>query len=244
VVCAEKGVGFIAGQRLRRLVREYGLVKVASRLLANGLVGHRHAREECQELDRLLDGEQLRDWWRGSGIEPVLVPDLNHPEARSRIAALEPDIMVRVSGGILHRGTFSLARLATLNIHHGIAPRIRGMWSIPWGIIEGRDDWIGATVHVIDDGIDTGRVLWRGQPQLTPGDTGTTLFFRAHLQAVEALVRLTRVYAEGATPAPWPAEGSELSVYRSALGLGAWLRYLYLRRGKHAPVLLERAFKC
>jgi methionyl-tRNA formyltransferase len=137
--------------------------------------------------------------------------------------------MVRVSGGVLKREIFSLARIVTLNIHHGLAPRIRGMWSIPWGIVEGRHDWIGATVHEIDEGIDTGRILWRGAPQLAPGDTGTTLLFRVHLEAVDALVTAIRHYATGATPPSWPLGNNEQSVYRSASGIWAWMRYLYLR---------------
>jgi folate-dependent phosphoribosylglycinamide formyltransferase PurN len=58
------------------------------------------------------------------------------------------------------------------------------------GIIEDRREWISATIHVVDEGIDTGTILWRGAPQLAPGDTAVMTCFRAHLEAVEALVRI------------------------------------------------------
>lgn len=244
VVRAQKATSVPQRKRLRRLLREHGMLGVASRLFGTKLIGDREDRKRSEQLDQLLDGEHLREWWSGSGIVPVDVPHLNHGDARSTIAALQPDIMVRVSGGILKRETFALARLATLNIHHGCAPQIRGMWSIPWGIVEGRCDWIGATVHVIDDGIDTGRILWRGGPQLAPGDTGDKLFFRAHLEAVAALVRVINSYAEGAVPSAWPSDDVGPSVYRSAPGLWAWWQYLRLSRGKRARVILERALKC
>jgi hypothetical protein len=244
VVQAESGSGVSARKRLRRLTREHGVVAVASRVLGAKLIGNVHERRELRHLDRLFDGEHLREWWDGCGIEPIVVPHLNHEKAHAALAALQPDIVVRVSGGLLKRPTFGQARVAALNIHHGVAPRIRGMWSIPWGIVEGRPDWIGATLHVIDDGIDTGRVLWRGSPQIAPGDTATTLFFRAHLEAVDALVSVVRIMAQGGAPS-WRAPlEREPSVYRSAPGLGDWMRFLALREGKRARVTLEGALKC
>src|SRR5262245_59575119 len=242
-VRALKGTGLATSKRLKSLARQHGAAGLLSRLAGSKLIGPWQEHKESQQLELLLDGARLREWWSESGIAPIDVPHLNHADARSAIAELRPDIMVRVSGGVLKRGTFSLARIVTLNIHHGIAPRIRGMWSIPWGIIEGRGDWIGATVHEIDDGIDTGRVLWRGAPQLSPGDTGTTLFFRAHLEAVEQLIRVILEYAAGRTPAHWPCEDHGRSEYRSAAGVRDWLRYLYLGAGKRASVLYEKAWK-
>lgn len=244
VVSAENGSSISARKRLRRLIREYGVIRVVSRVLAGKLIGKREERRELEELERLFDGEHLRDWWAHCGIEPITVPHLNHEKAGSVIAAMQPDIIVRVSGGILKRETFGLARRAALNIHHGVAPRIRGMWSIPWGIVEGRTDWIGATVHLIDDGIDTGCVLWRGSPQIAAGDTATRLFFRAHLEAVEALVRVIQTYTHAEIPSALQSQGSEESVYRSAPGLAAWIKFLYLSRGKRSAAILEGALKC
>ena len=245
VISAQYGSGLSARKRLRGLVRQHGVAAVASRLAANQLFGRQHERREALQLERLFDGRHLREWWRASGIRPVTVPHLNHKEAHAALAALQPDVLVRVSGGVLKRPTFGQARLAALNIHHGVAPRIRGMWSIPWGIVEGRPDWIGATVHEIDDGIDTGRVFWRGSPQIAPGDTATTLYFRVHLEAVAALVSVIRTCARGETPPVWRTDDEPgSSVYRSAAGLGAWIRFLRLGEGRQSAAILERAIKC
>ncbi len=243
VVRALKGTGLGAVKRLKSMARQHGVLGLVSRLAASRFIAPREERKKSRQLDLLLDGDHLREWWRASGINPIDVPHLNHADARSVIAKLRPDVMVRVSGGILYRRTFSLARITTLNIHHGVAPRIRGMWSISWGIIEGRDDWIGATLHEIDDGIDTGRVLWRGSPQLAPGDTGITLLFRIHLEAIEALIRVIRQYQKGEPPTSWPCDDQGQSDYRSAPDMWAWLRYIYLGRGKRAPIIFERAWK-
>src|SRR6202011_2340827 len=124
---------------------------------------------------------------------------------------IQPDIIVRVSGGLLRRHIFSQARLATLNIHHGQAPLIRGLSIIAWGILENRREWIGTTIHVIDEGVDTGTVLWRGAPQLAPGDSAASLYYRAHLEGVAALARLIEEYARSEATPLWALSRREAS---------------------------------
>ena len=243
VVQAESGSGLSGRQRLRRLMRQHGFWATASRVLAGRSLGAAHQRRMLRELASLFDEEQLQEWWRRSGIPVMPVPFLNHPATCEALTAVKAEIVVRVSGGVLKQGTYGCARIAALNIHHGMAPFIRGMWSIPWGVLEGHADWVGATVHQIDDGIDTGPVFWRGSPQLAPGDTATTVFFRVHLEAVEALIAAIGAFARGERPDPVMTAPDQPSVYRSAPGLGAWMRFLWLGGGRRAPLLLERALK-
>ncbi|MFI5360992.1 MAG: formyltransferase family protein [Elusimicrobiota bacterium] len=230
-------------QRARSLIKRHGALGTVSRFVG-GAVGSRMAAEDGALLEELFDFDELRVWWGASGLVPAKVRALNHAEAQATLAALSPDLIVRVTGGILKPQIVSLARIAALNIHHGQAPLIRGMWSIPWGIVEGRRDWIGATIHVIDDGIDTGPILWRGGPQLAPGDTHVDLFFRAHLEAADALARILKSYARGDAPQAWTPGAGQDSTYRSSAGLGAWIKLLYLDRGRRARVLLERGVEC
>ncbi len=51
------------------------------------------------------------------------------------------------------------------------------------------------SVCIIDEGIDQARILWRGAPQLAPGDASLDIFFRAHLEATRALVQIVKTYA-------------------------------------------------
>lgn len=237
------GSGIPRWKRVRHLLREYGAARTCSRLLG-GIVGTLVSRRNQHILDELFDVEELRQWWKSAGIRVIPVSTLNHEESRRALTQVGPDILVRVSGGFLHPHIFSLAKMAALNIHHGQAPAIRGMWSIPWGIVEGKSDWIGATVHLIDKGIDTGTVLWRGCPQLAPGDTTVDLFFRTHLLAADALAVVVEAYSKGERPTSLVTSANQPSTYRSAPGLWDWLKLLYLGQGSRAPVLLEKALRC
>lgn len=230
--------------RARRRLKTQGLFKTVSCWMGTSLIGRREGKRFNRILDQLFDADSLREWWGQSGVPSFKVPHLNHPRCQKVLESIAPDIILRVSGGILKSHIFNQAKLAALNIHHGRAPLIRGISSIVWGIIEDRRDWIGATIHLIDEGIDTGAILWRGAPQLSAGDTAATLLFRAHVEAVAALPWLLERYARGERPALWPTPAAEASTYRSTPGLGAWLKFLLLRRGRHARFVIERAVQC
>jgi hypothetical protein len=231
-------------KRARNQAKTNGLRRSVSRWIGKGLVGAREHKRNQQILDQLFGVSDLREWWMRSGIVPFKVPHLNHLYSRAALEKIQPDIIVRVSGGLLKRHIFSQAQLATLNIHHGQAPLIRGLSNIAWGILENRREWIGTTIHIIDEGVDTGTVLWRGAPQLAPGDTAASLYYRAHLEGLAALVRILEEYARSEAPPLWELSRRETSNYRSAFDLAAWLKFLFLGRGRRARVLIERAIEC
>jgi hypothetical protein len=227
---------------LRRLISSQGVFSTFSRSLGSLLFrGFEHSWRQ-KEFDLLFDIDYLQSWWERAGIPVEDVPYLNHEHTVKVLSRLQADFIVRVSGGVLREKVFSTARVAALNIHHGVASQIRGMWSIPWAIVEGRPEWIGATVHIIDAGIDTGAVLWCGSPQLAPGDTAIDLFFRAHLEAVEALVSCIQKLSHGFQPVR--EAGVSQAVYRSAPGILTCLKYLAVGRGKHARITIEKAIRC
>ena len=229
-------------KHLRRIIARQGVADAMSRVLGSFLFGRREDVHRMKELGRLFGFGDLTSWWETSGLPIESVPYLNHQDTARVLSRLQADFIIRASGGVLGREVFAAARVAALNIHHGVASRIRGMWSIPWGIIEGRPDWIGATVHIIDGGIDTGPVLWCGSPQLATGDTADDLFFRAHVEAVEALAVCIRQLANGRRPV---REARRCSAdYRSAPGVLAWIKYLVLARGARARITLERSLRC
>jgi hypothetical protein len=72
---------------------------------------------------------------------------------------VKPDIIVQAGAGILKPETFTLAARATINLHHGTAPEIRGIESTFWCMFYGIKDKIGVTCHLVDETLDTGAVV-------------------------------------------------------------------------------------
>jgi hypothetical protein len=170
----------------------------------------------------------------------TVVATVNGADAVTAIRSLNPDILIQAGAGILRPQIFGLSRIASLNLHHGIAPLIRGMNSIYWGLWENRPEWIGSTVHEIDQGIDTGKVLAYAPVQQRQTDEGfPSLFVRATEQGVDRLLEVLSRLESGerwrTPPLPGPsAFRSTISGWKLA-ALALRLRYRRSLCGREAP---------
>jgi hypothetical protein len=68
-----------------------------------------------------------------------------------------------------------------LNIHMGISPYYRGSSCNFWAVYDGNPDLVGATIHLINKGLDSGAMLYHARPKSEPTDP-----FLLGMRAVEA----------------------------------------------------------
>jgi folate-dependent phosphoribosylglycinamide formyltransferase PurN len=153
------------------------------------------------------------------GPEPeksIYVDTVNGTDAVEAISKLKPDVIIQVNAGILRRQVFEIPRVGTLNLHPGIAPLIKGLHSIYWALWEHKREWMGSTLHFIDEGIDTGPVLaYAPVEPRHPGERFPPLFVRATELGVKRLVDALLHIAQGRRWVLDPPEGAR--VYRSTL---------------------------
>lgn len=70
----------------------------------------------------------------------------------------------------------SIPKQGVLNLHPAFLPYNRGWHTPSWAILE--DTPIGATLHFMNDGVDTGDIVHRKQICVSPGDTAHSLYLR------------------------------------------------------------------
>jgi folate-dependent phosphoribosylglycinamide formyltransferase PurN len=83
----------------------------------------------------------------------------NSIRMEATLHSLAPDVILLGGMGVLSTGVLATARLAVLNAHPALLPWVRGTGVVRGSLLRGVP--IGATVHVVDRGIDTGPVLAR-----------------------------------------------------------------------------------
>jgi hypothetical protein len=131
---------------------------VAAEIVTGQLLAAYLTRRDDEEIEELLHRLD-----RPSAVPDLqkvhIVASVNGLEATQTIRNLQPDVIIQAGAGILRPNIFVQGKIGTLNLHHGIAPLIRGVSSIRWALLEERTEWIGSTIHWIDEGIDTGGVL-------------------------------------------------------------------------------------
>ena len=102
---------------------------------------------------------------------PVLQPvSLKDPEFLEALKAWKPDMFVVVAFRMLPKVVWEIPKLGTFNLHAALLPQYRGAAPINWAVING-DKATGVTTFMIDDGMDTGKIMFREQCLIGPDDT-------------------------------------------------------------------------
>ncbi len=102
---------------------------------------------------------------------PVLQPvSLKDPEFLEALKAWKPDLFAVVAFRMLPKVVWEIPRLGTFNLHAALLPQYRGAAPINWAVING-EKTTGVTTFMIDEGMDTGGIMYRYDCRIEPEDT-------------------------------------------------------------------------
>lgn len=140
------------------------------------------------------------------------VARLRDPATLSALAAFEPDVVCvacfsqRIPREILH-----LPRLGCLNVHPSLLPDNRGPDPVFWTFWRG-DASTGVTVHLMDEGLDTGPIVVQERIKVREGISEATLEHQCATVGGALLVRAVRGL-DAASISPIPQNESLASTY-------------------------------
>ncbi len=102
---------------------------------------------------------------------PVLQPvSLKDPEFLEALKAWKADLFVVVAFRMLPKVVWEMPKLGTFNLHAALLPQYRGAAPINWAVING-DKTTGVTTFMIDEGMDTGGIMYRYDCKIGPDET-------------------------------------------------------------------------
>lgn len=106
---------------------------------------------------------------------PVLQPiSLKDPEFLEALKAWKPDLFAVVAFRMLPKVVWEIPKLGTFNLHAALLPQYRGAAPINWAVING-EKTTGVTTFMIDEGMDTGGIMYRYDCKIGPEDTAGDL---------------------------------------------------------------------
>ena len=142
----------------RRRLRKLGAIEVAGQL-AFGVL---------QRALRLASRRRLAAIIASHGLKPkpspncsvIQVGSVNADTCRRELARLKPAVVLVIGTRIIRRETLAAVQAPVINYHAGINPKYRGMCGGYWALANGDAQHFGATVHLVDEGVDTGDILY------------------------------------------------------------------------------------
>ena len=126
-------------------------------------------------------------------ILPVKSGDLNLLSREQLYGALNSTVYI-VFGSSYIKGWLVdfLLQHQAINIHMGLSPYYRGSSCNFWALYDYKPSYVGATIHMLSKGLDSGDMLFHCLPKIIEGDTSFDFTMRSVLVAQQSLVETIR----------------------------------------------------
>ena len=144
---------------------------------------------------------------------PVFQPNtLKNEDEQARLRELAPEVIIVVAyGKLLPKAVLELPEKGCINVHSSLLPKYRGAAPINWAMLNG-DAETGVSIMQMDEGLDTGDVLYCKKIVIDPEETSGELFDRVTAVGAEALCETIPQIAAGTlTAVPQDHENATLA---------------------------------
>ena len=134
---------------------------------------------------------------RRHGIDFFSHPNVNSDEFSKIIAKHDCDLFVSMSfNQIFKMRLINTPLLGSINCHAGKLPFYRGRNVLNWVLINDESEF-GITVHYIDEGIDTGDIIYQESFEINDDDDYSTLLEKAHTECGAILYNSIKMIQSG-----------------------------------------------
>ena len=119
----------------------------------------------------------------------------NDPAVLEQIRRLRPDVVLVFGTGLLKRPLLEAFAGRLLNIHLGLSPYYRGAGTNFWPLVNREPEFCGATIHFLDEGVDTGPIIAHVRPDIRRGDGPHDIGNRTIVAAASTLAEAASAHA-------------------------------------------------
>ncbi|MCD1633679.1 formyl transferase [Martelella mediterranea] len=102
------------------------------------------------------------------------VASVNEPNVPDALTRFMPDVVLVNGTRIIKPNVLGCVEAPFINTHAGITPMYRGVHGGYWAMWNGEPDNFGATIHLVDPGVDTGQPLRQVRIRPSQDDTFAT----------------------------------------------------------------------
>jgi hypothetical protein len=189
-------------------VAELARMKYLERDLPFGLLFPRLDAENARgDAGRLKTPNQLS---RHYDIEIGVAHQIDDPALTSALASFAPDLIVSARFSFLippHLCTRS--RHGTVNVHPGALPHYAGLYPHFFSMFAGESE-LGCSLHVVDEGIDSGPILSEGRVPIRPDRSAFAHNLDSHLLGNALIADLVARLRAGGPIEPVPQRQSKV----------------------------------
>jgi len=197
----------------------------------------------CSSLQRGFDA-RMRALTRENDI-PLFASDwLKTNAAIDDLARMGFDWLININSTIiLPAAVLALARAASINMHPGRLPEYAGLHTHQWALRNGEMNF-AITIHFMEAGLDTGDIILQREFEISPRDTGLSLYYKCMREGVRGLTEVLQMILAGQELPRIPQDLSRYRLFRHRDALESridWSKSAaeierFIRAGNYAPL--------
>ena len=133
----------------------------------------------------------------GCVLRKVAAKQVSDTEELELMQSLNPDAVLVFGSSILQEPMIAAFEGNIINLHLGLSPYYRGSGTNFWPLVNGEPEYVGATIHYLDAGIDTGEMICHVRPDAASGDGPHDLGNKTIQAAVSVLPDVVSAHLAG-----------------------------------------------
>ncbi|MCZ2396342.1 MAG: formyl transferase [Chitinophagales bacterium] len=147
-------------QLIRKRIKRFGLFKVAGQLAFQTVVA-----KWLTITSRKRRVEIIKEYHLDTSPPPqsktLLVNSINDRQVIDYLIKTQPQLAIVNGTRIISRKVLNATGCTFINMHAGITPKYRNVHGAYWALVNNDRENCGVTVHLVDPGIDTGKIIYQ-----------------------------------------------------------------------------------
>jgi hypothetical protein len=165
----------------------------------------------------------------------------NEPSEVAAMRALAPDVVLVFGTEILRHEVIASFGGNLINLHLGLSPYYRGSGTNFWPLVNREPEYVGATIHYLDAGIDSGPIIAHVRPEMRAADGPHDVGNRTIVSAAATLTQIALAHADQPLAARTQASGGRVYLRRHFTADAVRQCYRNFNEGMIADYLAHRA---
>ena len=162
-------------------------------------------RDVAAALGLTRTRHHLADVCSRAGVPCMRVESVNSENFVNALREQGVDVLLHQTPEILRGPVLRAPAIGVMNRHLSLLPAYRGAWPLFWALANG-DREVGVSLHLVDEGIDSGAVIVQESVTRQDGESAAALMARLFDRSVPLTCAALRQLTAG-KPAPRPMTG-------------------------------------
>ena len=162
------------------LIKKFGAKLIIERNTSKSSYTSPLLKKHFEEFERTE-----REWFRPTDEEKALLlgstlctlppKSVNDPKVLAVIKEMDPELIIVYGTSIIGRELIGAFPKRIINVHAGLSPYYRGSGCNVYPFLNNELEYVGITIHFMDEGVDTGDIILQGRPEFEESDNTHTV---------------------------------------------------------------------